>query len=87
MQEAQDAWLREAEKRRARALEHRQTSLPVESSWDTERIAVFNRHKDVFPWVCLAIVRKGHFDVMKLPAFANERSQHAVQAANLPRTS
>jgi hypothetical protein len=64
--EAQAAWLRKAAKRRARESEHRQTSLPVQSSWDTERIAFFNRHKDVFPWVCVAIVKKAHFAVLKL---------------------
>jgi hypothetical protein len=57
--EAQAAWLRKAEKRRARQSEHKQTSLPVESSWDTQRIALFNRGKDVFPWVCKAIVKRG----------------------------
>jgi hypothetical protein len=65
-QEAQAAWHRKQEKRRARELENRQTCLPVESAWDTERIAFFNSHKDVFPWVCHAIVKKGHFDVLKL---------------------
>ena len=68
-QEAQAAWHRKAEKRRARELENRQTCLPVESSWDTQRIAVFNRGKDVFPWVCRAITKKGHFDLLSLPDF------------------
>jgi hypothetical protein len=69
--EAQAAWLRKAEKRRARLLEHKQTSLPVESSWDTQRIAFFNRHRDAFPWmVCRAIVKRGHFDVLKMPSHA-----------------
>jgi hypothetical protein len=72
-QEAQAAWLRKAEKRRAREAEQRQSSLPVKSSWDITRIAFFNPDKDVFPWVCRAIVKKGHFDVLKPP--------------NLPRTS
>jgi hypothetical protein len=65
--EAKAAWLRKAQKRRARQLEHRQTSLPVESSWDTTRIAFFNRGKDVYPWVYRAIVKKEHFHVVKLP--------------------
>jgi len=64
--EAQAAWLRKAEKRRARDAEHRQTSLPVHSSWDTQRIAIFNRGKEAFPWVCRAIVKKEYFDVLKL---------------------
>ena len=65
--EAQAAWLRKAEKRRARQAEHRQNLLPVHSSWDVERIAFFNRDKDVFPWVCRAIVKKAHFEVLKWP--------------------
>jgi hypothetical protein len=73
-QEAQAAWHR---KRRARELENRQTCLPVESSWDTARIAFFNRHRDAFPWVCVAITKKGHFDVLKLPAFTSERVARA----------
>jgi hypothetical protein len=65
--EAQAAWLRKAEKRRAREAEHRQNLLPVRSSWDVERIAFFNRHKDVYPWACFAIVKKAHFEVLKVP--------------------
>ena len=68
-QEAQAAWHRKAEKRRARELENRRTCLSVESSWDTQRIAIFNRGKDVFPRVCRAIVKKGHFDVLNLLTF------------------
>jgi hypothetical protein len=60
-QEAKAAWKRKQANRKARELEHRQTSLPVESSWDTQRIAFFNRDRDVFPWVGVAIVKKDHF--------------------------
>ena len=64
--EAQAALLRKAEKRRARELERRQSSLPVESAWDIGRTVFFNRHRDAFPWVCVAVVKKEHFDVVKL---------------------
>jgi hypothetical protein len=65
--EAQAAWHRKQEKRRAREAELRQTLLPVKSSWDFARIAFFNRLYDRDPWVCLAIVKKEHFEVLKLP--------------------
>jgi hypothetical protein len=65
--EARAEWKRRQAKLKARELEHRQTFLPMESSWDTQRIAFFNRHRDVFPWVCRVIVKKGHFDGLKLP--------------------
>jgi hypothetical protein len=65
--EAKAEWKRRQERKRKYDLERQETLLPVESSWDTERIAFFNRHKDVFPWVCRAIVKKEHFHVVKLP--------------------
>ncbi len=71
-QEAQAAWLRKAEKRRARESKHRQSLLPMKSSWDVARIAFFNRHKDVFPGVCFAITKRGHFEVLKLRTFTPE---------------
>jgi hypothetical protein len=63
--ESKAEWKRRQEKKRKYELERQESAYPVDSSWDVQRIAFFNRHKDVFPWVCRAIVKKGHFDVLK----------------------
>jgi hypothetical protein len=69
-QEAKAAWKGKQAKRKARELEHRQTLLPVRSSWDIERIVFSNRHRpDDYPWACFAITKRQHFDVLKLPNF------------------
>jgi hypothetical protein len=65
--EAKLEWKRRQERERKYKLERQESAYPVDSSWDLQRIAFFNRHRDDFPWACFAITTKGHFDVLKLP--------------------